>query len=87
MIMKSSLARKSLDNITCVLIAFENFETHWLNNKPGSLSPRSSFHVYSALDNKEEDIYLKSEPDKVIPKKKLDKLLISPKSNMTSKNY
>ena len=27
MIMKSSLSRKSLDNVTCVLICFENFET------------------------------------------------------------
>ena len=32
LVLKSSLLRKSLDNVTCVLIAFENFEKCYNNN-------------------------------------------------------
>jgi hypothetical protein len=96
MIMKSSLARKTLDNITCVVVAFDNFESHFFNKKNDSLSPKSSFYLHTVLDTKEEDDndggYLKTEPDKVSSAKlKLGtQVLISPKNklpNATSGKY
>lgn len=32
MVIKSSLARKTLDNVTCVIVAFENMEKLFVNN-------------------------------------------------------
>jgi protein phosphatase 2C family protein 2/3 len=82
MIMKSSLVRKTLDNITCVLLVFEHFESIWLNRHSENLSPKSSFYLHSVLDNKEQDNnYIKTEPDKIRYKKTVG---ISPNPRITS---
>jgi hypothetical protein len=59
MIIKNSLARKSLDNITGVLIAFQNFENLFeAQEKPTKLTPgnslRQSFEQISKIKNEEQ---------------------------------
>lgn len=62
MIMKSSLVRRTLDNVTVLLIAFQNFE-NTINNYNSSrirsndnFSPKSSFYLYNVIENKEGNI-------------------------------
>jgi serine/threonine protein phosphatase PrpC len=62
MIMKSSLVRRTLDNVTVLLIAFQNFENTVNNYNSGRIrsndnfSPKSSFYLYNVIENKEENI-------------------------------
>ncbi len=56
MVMKSSLVRRTLDNVTVLLIAFQNFENIFQNsvkNKNENFSPKSSFYLYNVIENKE----------------------------------
>jgi hypothetical protein len=61
MIMKSSLIRRTLDNVTILKIAFENFEkvfneSFHTSNSEERFSPKSSFYLYNAIENKEQII-------------------------------
>ncbi len=62
MIMKSSLVRRTLDNVTIAIIAFQNFEKVFNETLVNSAkrtetySPKSSFYLYNVIENKENPI-------------------------------
>ena len=62
MIMKSSLVRRTLDNVTIALIAFQNFEKVFNETlvksakRTETYSPKSSFYLYNVIENKENPI-------------------------------
>ena len=63
MIIKSSLLRKTLDNVTCVLIVFENFERCYNNNSSNFNfstinSNLSTFNTLNSPNNKEDAKYI-----------------------------
>lgn len=59
MIMKSALVRRTLDNITCLIVAFENMEHLVKTNNQKlleleRLSPKSSLYLSNVIENKED---------------------------------
>lgn len=74
MIMKSSLVRRTLDNVTVLVIAFKNMETVFnqgVKSKRDNFSPKSSLYLYNVIENKEHIVsdsnnyYCNTDPDKV----------------------
>ena len=78
MIMKSSLVRRTLDNVTVAIIAFSNFEKvhkDFSMKKTETLSPKSSLYLYNVIENKEDNVtesaanyYSATEPSIVVEK-------------------
>jgi serine/threonine protein phosphatase PrpC len=92
MVMKSSLVRRTLDNITVLMIAFENFETSYnkLVKPDEYLSPKNSYYLSNAIENKDVgDYYCLTEPVEEVDKSKLNKVKsLSPQNrNNSSKNF
>lgn len=57
MVMKSSLVRRTLDNVTILLVGFQNFESIFNEQSniksQDKLTPKSSFYLSNAIENKE----------------------------------
>jgi hypothetical protein len=91
MVMKSSLVRRTLDNITVLMIAFENFEMSFnkLVKPDDHLSLKSSYYLSNAIENKDDgEYYCLTEPVEEMEKSKFNKVKsLSPQNrNNTSKN-
>ncbi len=92
MIMKSSLVRRTLDNVTVLMIAFHNLErvfSDTILRKHEKYSPKSSYYLYNVIENKENsstepapNYYCVTEPAIIVHP---DKHKISP-SNKISRN-
>jgi serine/threonine protein phosphatase PrpC len=80
MVMKTAMTRKSLDNVTCVLVAFQNFENHFMKyQKPQyvAMSPKLSSHLQTVIEDVKEEmnivVYSHTEPDESPVTKKIKK--------------
>jgi hypothetical protein len=71
MIMKNSLARQTLDNITSVLIAFDGFESSLIKkntkviNTNQTVSPRYSYCLTDVNENSEDNSGVNDSPKKI----------------------
>lgn len=57
MVMKSSLVRRTFDNVTVLILAFKNFENYFNENvdqKNDTISLKSSYYLYNTIENKEQ---------------------------------
>jgi hypothetical protein len=65
MIIKSSLMRKTLDNVTCVMIAFENFQNFLFPSKfeKQNILKRQNSQKFMINTYTKNDVYKKVEPE------------------------
>ena len=88
MILKSSLLRKTLDNVTCVLIVFENFERCYNNNSSNFTfsTINSNLSTFNTLNSPNNHTYTESKEDnKYIINNNKTKKIISSYNNEISK--
>ena len=84
MVLKSSLCRKTLDNVTCVLICFENFERTFnrhektkFNTLTGNLENSKIPKIVNIEENEKKNNFEKILSPKINSTKSLDKKIIS----------